>query len=280
MKSFVYGMSVLFAASNFAAQSTAFQLPAANVGTKYSHTKGASNLYAAEATKTPGKGFGKVEEKKEKEQKDPMEMRPDDIKELLIELLPRMTGTEQEFKLVEEYVNALEDKFVPAQTLDFLNLAMNGEWQFLFTTNQLGRPSPILRLTELVQKVQVNGLEGSLVNQARWDLVDEGSTFDCNGSFESTTSYNINQGARMTINEDHDLAINLGKGSKVPSDMQALVGLIHRAMPTEMFDASTLALDTTYLDAEIRIVRFTGSRHEGVRNIFMRKGAIEINPNL
>lgn len=280
MKNLILVLSALLAGSNYITHATAFQLSPTTVVRKVTRSDGDISVLHAEGTETAGKGFGKVDEKKEKELKDPMEMKPDEIKKLLIDLLPRMTGTAEEFKLVEEYVNALEDKFVPAQTLDFLNLAMNGEWQFLFTTNQLGRPSPILRLTELVQKIKVNGLEGSLVNQARWDLVDEGSTFDCNGSFESTTSYNINQGARMTINEDHDLAINLGKGSKVPSDMQALVGLIHRAMPTEMFDASNLALDTTYLDTDIRIVRFTGSRHEGVRNIFMRKGALELNPNL
>jgi len=208
-------------------------------------------------------------------------MRAEEVKELLLDLLPRMTGTPEEFAVVESYVNALEDKFIAPQTLDFLNLAMAGEWQFLFTTNQLGRPSPSLRLTELIQKVNVNGLHGEVVNQASWDLSEEiNGVFDVRGGFSSSISYNINQGARMTINEDHDLVIKLGTGSKVPSDPQGLVGLIHRAMPTEMFDASNLAMDTTYLDTDIRIVRFTGSRHEGVRNIFMRKGAIQINPNL
>ncbi len=82
----------------------------------------------------------------------------------------------------------------------------------------------------------------------------------------------------MTINMDHDLKIALSKGSKLPEDTEGLVGLIHRAMPTEMFDSSNLAMDTVYSDTEIRIVRFTGERHEGVKNIFMRRGALELNP--
>ncbi len=94
-----------------------------------------------------------------------LKMNPTQIKEKLLDLLPRMTGTPEEFKYVEAYVNALEEKFIAPQTLDFLNLAMVGEWQFLFTTNQLGRPSPKLRLTELIQKVEVDGLEGKLTNQ-------------------------------------------------------------------------------------------------------------------
>lgn len=83
----------------------------------------------------------------------------------------------------------------------------------------------------------------------------------------------------MTIDNDLDLKIELKKGSAVPDDTQELVQLIHRAMPTEMFDPSDLAIDTTYLDTDIRIIRYTGARHEGVRNIFMRKGLIEINPS-
>lgn len=117
------------------------------------------------------------------------------------------------------------------------------------------------------------------MSKATWDLAQDGMTFDASGSFSSIISYKINQGARMTINDDHDLRIELAKGSTIPSDTQELVGLIHRAMPTEMFDSSNLAMDTTYLDTDIRIVRFTGSRHEGTRNIFMRKGLIQINPS-
>mmetsp|Transcript_29267 Transcript_29267/g.59011 ORF Transcript_29267/g.59011 Transcript_29267/m.59011 type:complete len:85 (-) Transcript_29267:152-406(-) len=75
---------------------------------------------------------------------------------------------------------------------------------------------------------------------------------------------------------DHE--IRPAKGSKIPSDVPGLVGLLHRAFPKEMFDPSGHAFDTTYLDADLRVVRLTGPHHEGVRNIFMRKGSFEINP--
>lgn len=221
----------------------------------------------------PSKGFANQPEEKSS---DPMDWKVYEVKEALLDLIPRMTGTEEEFRKVESYINALEDKFLPPQTLGFLNLAMAGDWQFLFTSNQLGRPSPLLRLTELVQTVGVQGLKGKLVNSATWALIEENAF----GTFSSELSYDINQGARITLDEELDLKIELTKGSDVPSDPEGLVGLIHRAMPTEMFDASELALDTTYVDTDLRIVRFTGKRHEGVRNIFMRKGAFEINPDL
>lgn len=55
-------------------------------------------------------------------------------------------------------------------------------------------------------------------------------------------------------------------------------GLLHRAIPKEMFDPNGHAMDTTYLDADIRIVRLTGPSHEGCRNIFMRQGSLIVNP--
>lgn len=191
-----------------------------------------------------------------------------------------MTGDDEEYRLVESYVNLLEEKYSPVQTLDFLNLAMAGEWQLLFSTNLMGRPNRKLRLRELVQKIESDGFNGSLTNTAQWDLAeDEEGVFDANGGFNVKCSYTINQGARMVVDlDEHE--IRPAKGSKIPSDVQGLVGLLHRAMPNEMFDPNGNAMDTTYLDADLRIVRLTGPNHEGVRNIFMRKGGLEINPML
>lgn len=221
------------------------------------------------------------EEKEDKLEAEIMAMTSIQVKEKLLDLLPRMTGSAEEYHLVELYVNALEDQYAPPQTLDFLNLAMAGDWQFLFTTNQLGRPSRKLRLTELYQKVEMKGFDGVVSSNAQWALAEDEQNFDIYGQFSTTCTYKINQGARMTIGdeESHNLQIKLSKGSQVPTNPEELVGLIHRAMPTEMFDPTNLAMDTTFLDTDIRIVRFTGERHEGVRNIFMRRGAFELNPS-
>lgn len=204
---------------------------------------------------------------------------PDEVKARLIDLLPRMTGKVEEFREIENYVNALEDKYVPVQTLGFLNMAMSGEWQLLFSTNRLGVPNTKLRLRELKQCIVTNDLKGSLTNVARWDLAegDEAGVFDASGTFAVKCSYAINQGARMSVSLD-DHVLELAKGSKVPSDVSGLVGMLHRAMPTELFDPDDSAMDTTYLDAELRITRLTGSTFEGFRNIFVRSGAVEINP--
>jgi hypothetical protein len=179
--------------------------------------------------------------------------------------------------LVENYVNTLEDRYTPVQTLDFLNLAMCGDWQLLFSTNLAGSRKPNFRLRELYQRIEANNFNGTISNEATWDLAEDGSTFDASGTFTVKCNYSINQGARMVVDlEDHIL--QLAKGSVLPKDVEALIGLLHRAIPKEMFDPNEHAMDTTYLDADLRIVRMTGPRLEGVRDIFIRRGSMEVNP--
>ena len=206
-----------------------------------------------------------------------------EIKSRLLDLLPRMTGKPEEYHSVESNVNTLEDRYIPVQTLDFLNLAMSGEWQLLFSTNIGGSPRPNFRLRELYQRIESNDSNGTIVNEASWDWAEnhEGATlatsFDAYGTFKIKSSYSINQGARMVL-ELNDHAINLGKGSAVPKDVEKLVALLYRAIPTELFDPNNHAMDTTYLDGDLRIVRMTGPQFEGVRGIFIRRGSIEIKP--
>lgn len=224
---------------------------------------------------TAPKGFGAV--------KDPpkaVDSRPlAEIKLELLDLLPRMTGEQDEFRQVESLVNSLEEKYMPAQTLGFLNLAMAGEWQLLFSTNLAsGRNPAQFRLRELFQRIETNNLEGNITNQALWDLAeDQDHVFDATGTFSAVCSYSINQGARMVVELD-DHVLKPSRGSKFPQDVQGLVGRLHRAMPKEMFDPQDHAIDTTYLDHDLRIVRMTGPRLEGVRDIFIRRGGLEIDP--
>jgi hypothetical protein len=253
---------------SFAPSQSAYSSSSSSSSSRGSFLSGATESSA-------GRGFGNsVAEKPQK----PVLMSVQQVKDQLLELLPRMTGTEDEFRAVEKYVNILEDKYAPPQTLDFLNLAMGGEWQLLFSTTLKGGPRPNFRLKELVQTLLPNGLDGTVTNMAQWDLDDDDDgVFDCSGTFSAVCEYEINQGARM-IMELKDHKIELLPGSAVPKDVQGLVGLIHRIMPTELFDPNDHAVDTTYLDGDLRIVRMTGPSYEGVRDIFIRVGSMEINP--
>lgn len=70
-----------------------------------------------------------------------------EVKKRLLDLLPRMTGAATEFREVETLVNTLEDRHKPVLTLDFLNLALAGEWDLLFSTSLSSRPRQTFRIT-------------------------------------------------------------------------------------------------------------------------------------
>jgi len=204
-----------------------------------------------------------------------------ELKSRLLDLVPRMTGTNRdEIRTVEGLVNALEQKYEPVQTLQFLNLVLQGEWQLIFSTNLSSSSNPAkFRLRELTQTIKCDGLEGRVSNLATWDLAQQTDLiFDATGTFEVQCSYQINQGGARMVLELQDHVLKPARGSAVPADVPKLVGTLHRAMPKELFDPSEHAVDTTYVDADVRIARYTGPRLEGVRDIFIRKGSIEIDP--
>jgi len=200
-----------------------------------------------------------------------------EIKGRLLYLLPRMTGSSADFREVETLINTLEDRHRPVLTLDFLNLAMAGEWQLLFSTSLSSRPRQNFRITEMFQRVEsvfMNSLQGTVANEVSWELAENENSFDASGSFTVVCDYEINRGARLEL-KLQDSILNLAKGSSLPNDFENLIGLLNRAMPKELFDPSDHAVDTTYLDGDMRITRMTGPRFEGVRDIFIRKGSMD-----
>lgn len=205
-----------------------------------------------------------------------------EVKDKLLDLLPRMTGTQEEFRQVELLVNLLEERFSPVQTLEFFNMATSGEWQLLFSTNISSRSKQNFRLREMCQRVESNSaasLEGIMSNEVTWELAQDGGLiFDARGTFSVLCNYKIEQGSRQNLKLE-DSILKLAKGSTLPDDIEKLVGLLNRAMPNELFDPSEHAIDTTYLDGQLRITRMTGPRFEGVRDIYIRKGSIEIDPS-
>jgi len=263
------------------------------------------SLVVVSSSSTPLEGGAVIERQQQEEDttisndkdtsnsEDNISISAEEAKQNLLKMIPQMTGTEEEYSLIQSYVNLLEEQYSPIQTIDFLNLAIMGEWQLLFSTNVMPIPRKNLRLRELIQNIQPNEEErrnGTVVNSAKWDYYaqdddDDDSTttnqqlFNTNGNFNIKCSYSINQGARMVIElNEHEVRPSKSSNKQIQSkDVPKLVGLLHRSIPAEIFDPNNHAADCTYLDADIRIVRMTGDKHEGVRNIWMRKGSLEIS---
>jgi hypothetical protein len=288
---------------------------------------------------TAGKGFGtssssvqpsssSILSSPPKEKQDLETLTCAELKDRLMLLLSRTTGKKDDNAEISAIVNMLESKYKPVETLDFFNIATGAsDWQLMFSTNRLGTPDAKLRLRELVQRIEpdpTDSKRGKITNMASWIFANNGINYDMFGTMSINNEYTINnQGAaRMQISlRDH--VIELGKGSKahksVVNDVPNLLRLIHKAMPTELFDPNHLGMDTTYLDSDFRIVRFTTMGNDqleglqfdedgnlleksyaqentedhisleekkrlfmlnGVRNIFIKKGSKTIKPVL
>jgi hypothetical protein len=220
------------------------------------------------------------------------------LKTELFDVLATMKGKSHEFRRVEELINTLEDRYVPAQTLEFWNLIHSGTWQLLFSTNLVGTPNPqLFRLRSLTQTVQSQKFQGNVTNDAVWDLSqhspqdvekrNSGAVFDCTGQFRVQVSYEIpsqNNGggssARPTLQLQNHVLLP-ARGSPIPQNIPALVGLLHRSIPPQLFDPSQLIMDTTYVDEDLRIVRYAGytvnrQNLEGVRDVFRRIGNLVV----
>lgn len=76
-------------------------------------------------------------------------------------------------------------------------------------------------------------------------------------------------GSRLFLNvKDRVLKV---ASRTLPEDVHGLVNKLQLSIAEEFFDPCHLGVDTTFLDADMRIVRYTGSKRlEGVRNIFIR----------
>jgi len=201
----------------------------------------------------------------------------DELKTKLIKTILSMSQTNPtQFKVtVETCINTLEQKYIPPLTLDFFNMIMSGEWLFLLSTHDSQiRMNRRIRIMDLSQTMETHQLKGQVNHRASWNFLDdeedEGSyTY---GVFTSNTPYNIGQGSRISFGSQCDLSLSISKGSKSPKDPQMLVAWIRKVLPTEMFDPSNLALDTTFLDPDLRIIRFAGStQYEGLRHVYIRR---------
>ena len=139
------------------------------------------------------------------------------------------------------------------------------------------------RITNVTQRVQVSEddpMKGEVITTAVWEstkLVDQ-NAMTLTGDFTVRCSYRMPQvggGARMVLElQGHTLQPHKQQSTTTipiqPSEVPALVGQLHQELPKELFDPTEHQMDTTYLDGDLKIVRYTGPQFEGVRDIFVR----------
>jgi hypothetical protein len=214
----------------------------------------------------------------------------------LVDLLSYLVASNRtQIQRVEDLINTLEGRYTnPILTVDFFEtIAIDPSWQLILSTSQLttavsqqnstvvgaGGVSPRqFRLRGLTQ--QGNSTAKSLTTMAMWEYSEYANgIFDCSGSFAICSLYRMTpQSTRMDqFQMANQPVLRLQKGSKLPSDVPRIVQLLHRSMPAELLDMMTIhnvIVDTTYVDAVMKIVRYSGpNQMEGIRNVFVRNKA-------
>lgn len=127
------------------------------------------------------------------------------IRDELLDLLSSMRGEEYEIRRLEDCINTLESTYIPCQTVSFLNLMMNGSWQFLFSSHLINRTSVMksFRLREMKQQLHTPDAiltAGNVTNTCIWEWnqhTSDSVTFDCYGTFSIQSDYVINTNGRI-----------------------------------------------------------------------------------
>jgi hypothetical protein len=218
------------------------------------------------------------------------------IRDELLDLVSSMRGEEYEIRRLEDCINTLESTYIPCQTVSFLNLMMNGSWQFLFSSHLINRTSVMksFRLREMKQQLHTSDViltAGNVTNTCIWEWNQQPSdsmTFDCYGTFSiqsdyvintngrilqcpssvstgsvstgtTTTGNNNNQEEEQETQEDEpqpEMILELLPKSSVPNNVTQLIQYIQRTMSQELFDIMNTGYDITYMDDTIRIIRY------------------------
>ncbi|CBJ31791.1 conserved unknown protein [Ectocarpus siliculosus] len=161
-------------------------------------------------------------------------------------------------------VEVLEGTYKPIHTVGFFNFAAQGEWDLAYTSAAMVPIGPRLTAHQQFQRIEPGeGLKGNLTNIITWTLKDEG----IDGRLEVMCDYSFDPRGRMNTSLRKHLLLPDG----MPRDPQELVRVLRRAMPYELFDPDDHAMETTFLDDTLRIVKHRGPKFEGLVNIFARR---------
>lgn len=227
---------------------------------------------------------------------DPSKLSVEEAKKMLLDVAPNMTGKNiLENDMVEGLVNRLEEHFKDSpvskiQTVNFLKLAIQGKWDLIMSTNMVSKtdtndeddfvegPTQIFRILSPLEQV-INTESNLISNKVQWELITKSENANeqddiLTGFFESKSQYElVNQSTRLFLTlKGHGLD---NKSKRVPtgSEINGLIPRFIDGMTFELFDPNGLSMDTTYIDADMRIVRYTaeGRNSEGVRNVFLRQ---------
>lgn len=230
-----------------------------------------------------------------------------ECKRELIGLLSKTIEIEEEFLdyRVEYLTKYLEYKYIPIQTIPFLNFALSGNWDMLYSNALVTRADKTLDYTisqEIIADEGEGSATGILNNIVKWEL----KSTDCSylGDLVVNCKYLFNTKGDLDVSLQEHLLMPNGNA---PQDVEELIMSIQRSIPFESFDPDDIRIKNTvgrnsectdniflivifydffylylsthrlsffplqYVDPDIRISRITGEKFENIVNVFVKK---------
>jgi hypothetical protein len=168
-----------------------------------------------------------------------------ECKQELIGLLTKAIEIEDEFfdYRVEYLTKYLEYNYIPIQTIPFLNFALSGNWDMLYSNALVTRADKTLDY-KISQEITADEGEGTatgiLNNIVKWEL----KSTDCRyiGNLVVNCKYLFNTKGDLDVTLQEHLLLPNGNA---PQDVEELIMSIQRSIPFESFDPDDIRIKNT-----------------------------------
>jgi len=192
------------------------------------------------------------------------------IKRHLRKMLSYFINLSPQRRRIFALIRNLEQRYSSLTSWGQLTQQLEGNWKLVFSSTTLGVPSTDLVVSKLTQtlgkgQLRENGCyEIDMVNTCEWNYVQLGTR----GELEIFCMLTFLGRCRFMCRvldyrmETHDQV--------KAQQARFIVGYLQRNLPREFFDPNNCMLQISFVDDELRIVKWLGKKFAGVRNIFYR----------
>lgn len=167
-----------------------------------------------------------------------------ECKKELIGLLTKKIEIEEEFLdyRIEYLTKYLEYKYVPIQTIPFLNFALSGNWDMLYSNALVTRADKSLdwKISQEIISDEGEGSTGILNNIVKWKLISTDSSYL--GNLVVNCKYLFNTKGDLDVALQEHLLMPNGNA---PPDVEELIMSIQRSIPFESFDPDDIRIKNT-----------------------------------
>lgn len=168
-----------------------------------------------------------------------------DCKKELLRVISNQKPIEGDYRhnRIEYLTKYLEQKYIPIQTIPFLNYVLSGRWDVVYS-NVLIRGADNTFNYRISQEISANESEGSLdgviKNLIKWDLQRTDEV--CSGDLVVNSKYELNTKGDLNVALLEHLLMPDGDA---PKNVEELIMTVQRSIPFEFFDPDGVLIQNT-----------------------------------